>query len=143
MTKKVKKLWQAFLALDLVALASTVYLTYLHFKPIENAICDINEVYSCDIVNKSMYSELLGIPVALLGMGTYLLFFVIGLLIYKGKLKDPLWTTLLLVLAILGSIFSLYLSYIEFFVLFAVCIFCLTQQLVILTQSLILVRLRK
>jgi len=42
-----------------------------HFANSKTAYCDIGEAFSCDIVNRSQYSSILGIPVALVGMLGY------------------------------------------------------------------------
>src|SRR3989338_3070369 len=60
------------------------YLTYLHFKPSASKLCVFGENFDCDIVNKSVYSELFGIPVAIFGGLTYLLFLTIAVLLLKN-----------------------------------------------------------
>src|SRR5271165_6450806 len=42
-----------------------------HFASSKTSFCDIGETFNCDIVNRSEYSTILGIPVALIGMLGY------------------------------------------------------------------------
>src|SRR5213082_4145055 len=79
------------LAISLLAIAgiavSSVSL-YHHYGSSRTSYCDIGENFNCDIVNRSTYSTVLGIPVALIGIVGYL-----GLLaltnLYRSKAKTP------------------------------------------------------
>jgi uncharacterized membrane protein len=74
-------------------------------------------------VNRSAYSSVFGVPVALVGIVGYLL---VGALatIYRNLAQTPV----LLLLASLGGLgFALYLAYVEKFVLGAWCFLCLTS----------------
>ncbi len=42
-----------------------------HYATSKTPYCDIGETFNCDIVNRSEYSAILGIPVALIGMIGY------------------------------------------------------------------------
>lgn len=135
-----------FSALNFLAIFITGYLTYLHYKPSASTICKINEYWDCDVVNKSVYSELFGVPVAVLGLLTYLLLFFMARAIRKGmkftRFHPSLTNTNLLwflfgVVAF-GVAFSGYLTYIEIAVLRAICIFCFAQQIIIILDFLIL-----
>lgn len=118
----------------------SLYLTYLHFSPEASGICQLGPAFDCDKVNKSMYSELFGIPVAILGAGYYIGMFVFSLLFsYKTKLfakvdlKD-LFRGLLLI-TLIGIAFTLYLTYQEAFTIKSYCIFCVIQQIIILIMG--------
>ncbi|MBP9718383.1 hypothetical protein KBD59_03745 [Candidatus Gracilibacteria bacterium] len=137
-----KKLLLAVHIASILGMLVTGYLIYQHYKPAGESFCNINEYISCDIVNKSEYSELFGvIPVSVLGFLSYLFFGVVSAFwLKKGGIPKRL-QLLATVFGVFSLIFSLYLTYIEFFVLFAVCIFCLAQQVLILIISLILLYL--
>ncbi|MBS3149534.1 vitamin K epoxide reductase family protein [Candidatus Woesearchaeota archaeon] len=135
------------LILSLLGMPLTIYLTYLHFKPELSTFCNFNEKFNCDIVNKSSYAEILGIPVAIFGFIGYLLFFILSFekiiaMKKKGNLvKEKKITKYILILSIVSFIFSLYLTFLEAFVIFAWCIFCLisaTFITIILILSIIL-----
>jgi uncharacterized membrane protein len=42
-----------------------------HFATSKTAYCDIGTAFNCDIVNRSSYSSIMGIPVALIGLLGY------------------------------------------------------------------------
>jgi len=77
--------------------------------------CRIDDKWDCGTVNHSPYAVFLGIPVAVIGIGGYVL---IGGLAFKKAWK------LLLPAAIVGLGFSLYLTRIEASVLQVWCIYC-------------------
>jgi len=94
-----------------------------HYGSSKTSYCDLGENFNCDIVNRSTYSTVLGIPVALIGIIGYF-----GLLalstVCRSKVATPI---LLLIASIAGLGFALYLTYIEGFVLAAWCVLCLSS----------------
>ena len=60
-------------ALVLAGIGIAGYLTYVHYAGLQ-PICGIS--HGCETVQTSSYASLLGIPVALLGLVSYLLIFV-------------------------------------------------------------------
>lgn len=108
----------------------TGYLIYQHYKPAGDSFCNVSQFINCDIVNKSEYSELFGIPVSILGFLTYVGFFV-ATFFRKNFENTTILAALTLILGI-GVAFSGWLTYVEFFKLYAICIFCLAQQILIL-----------
>lgn len=128
-----QKYLRAIVVLSFAGMLVTGYLIYQHYKDAGGSFCDINDFVNCDIVNKSTYAEIFGIPVSVLGFLAYGVFFFATLFFHsleKRMHTGPLLAGLTLFSGI-GLLFSLYLTYIEFFVLHAVCIFCLTQQIII------------
>jgi uncharacterized membrane protein len=104
-----------------------------HYATSKTAYCDIGEAFNCDIVNRSAYSSILGIPVALIGMLGY------GALaglstVYRERRDTP---ALLLGGAAAGLAFALYLTYIEARVLGVWCILCLSSLAVIATTTIV------
>ena len=94
-----------------------------HYATSKTAYCDIGEAFNCDIVNRSEYSSILGIPVALIGMLGYAV--LAGLaIVYRERRDTP---PLLLGGALAGLAFALYLTYIEGRVLGVWCILCLSS----------------
>ncbi|MFH1767270.1 MAG: vitamin K epoxide reductase family protein [Patescibacteria group bacterium] len=129
---KQKILTIVFLFAAAIGVLVSSYSTWAHYDPSVHEICSINDTFNCDIVNKSVYSEILGVPVALMGLVAYVFFFV-GLLVYLRS-KNSTLESLLKAGMILGVLFSLYLTFIEAFVLYTWCILCLTQQLAIIVM---------
>jgi vitamin-K-epoxide reductase (warfarin-sensitive) len=100
---------------------------YHHYGTSKTSFCDIGENFNCDIVNRSTYSTLLGIPVALIGILGYLALLGLATL-YRDKTETPI---LLLVASVGGLGFALYLTYVEKFILATWCILCLSSLTVI------------
>ncbi len=94
-----------------------------HYGTSKTEFCDIGNTFNCDIVNRSAYSEMLGIPVALIGMVGYAA--VLGLAtVYRERRETP---SLIFAGAVTGLAFALYLTYIEGQVLGVWCIMCLSS----------------
>lgn len=87
-------------------------------------------VGDCESVNLSRWSELLGIPVALLGGLTYLAIIAACVLITRDLHADNARLGMFF-LAAIGVAFSAYLTYIELFVLHAVCPWCVLSAILI------------
>jgi len=54
--------------ISLIALGVSIYLVKDHYEDEENSFCDMNDIISCKKIRRSAFSELLGIPVAILGV---------------------------------------------------------------------------
>ena len=109
----------AFLAVAGVAV-SAVSLER-HYAKSATAFCDIGERFNCDIVNRSEYSSVMGIPVAGIGVVGYGVLLMFATL-YRSRAETPLR---LLGAALAGLGFALWLTYVEAYVLGTWCILCL------------------
>jgi vitamin-K-epoxide reductase (warfarin-sensitive) len=98
-----------------------------HYAKSATQFCEIGEKFNCDIVNRSEYSTVAGIPVAGIGVAGYALLFALATL-YRSRVETPIR---LVVAAIGGLVFALYLTYIEAYMLTTWCILCLTSLLLI------------
>lgn len=114
------------------ALVSSVSL-YHHYGTSKTSYCDFGESFNCDIVNRSIYSVILGIPVALIGMVGYLALLALATF-YRSKPETP---AILGIASLAGLVFALYLTYIERFVLATWCILCLSSLALIFTIALL------
>jgi vitamin-K-epoxide reductase (warfarin-sensitive) len=92
-----------------------------HYKKSPSEFCDIDQTFNCDIVNRSTYSKLFGIPVAGIGLLGYLL--LLGL--SRMNREKKLFSSLLILGSLIGLAFSLYLTYVEVRILATYCILCL------------------
>ncbi len=106
---------------------------YHHFGTSATSYCDFGDNFNCDVVNRSTYSTLLGIPVALIGMAGYgvILFLVTA---RRAHAETP---RVLTALSAIGLAFALYLTYVEKFVLATWCILCLTSLILILSITML------
>jgi|SRR5580658_224690 uncharacterized membrane protein len=102
-----------------------------HYATSKTEFCDIGATFDCDIVNRSEYSSVFGIPVALIGMLGYAA--LTGLAtVYRERRESPV---LLFGASAAGLAFALYLTYIEARVLGVYCILCLSSLALIATMT--------
>lgn len=102
-----------------------------HFAKSTTTYCDFGQKLNCDIVNRSEYSTLLGIPVAAIGIAGYAALFVLSVF-FRGRSETP---NRLLAAALAGFAYALYLTYIEASVLTTWCILCVISLLLIFLIS--------
>lgn len=106
-----------------------------HYAKSATQFCDFSQRFSCDIVNRSEYSKLMGIPVAGIGIAGYAAIFVLSTF-WKSRPETPIR---LLTAALVGLAFALRLTYIEAYTLETWCILCLISQLLIFLISVLAV----
>jgi vitamin-K-epoxide reductase (warfarin-sensitive) len=94
-----------------------------HYAKSASDFCDIGEKFNCDIVNRSEYSSVMGIPVAGIGIAGYGVLLALATL-YRARAETPIR---LLGAAVAGLGFALYLTYVEGYVLGTWCILCLSS----------------
>ena len=121
------------MALSLIGLADAIYLTYI--KLAADGICVAGE--GCEIVNTSVYSQIYGIPVAVLGGLAYVAMLVVLLLELRNEFFEFNGPLIVLGISIFGVLYSAYLTYLELYVIRAICEFCVLSA-VVLTFMLIL-----
>lgn len=102
-----------------------------HYARSATQFCDFNQQFNCDIVNRSEYSSIMGIPVAAIGVAGYALLLWLSTF-HRSRPETP---NRLLGAAFAGLAFALYLTYIEAYRLETWCILCLISLFVILLIS--------
>jgi len=115
----------AIALLAMVGAGISVVSLVSHYDSSPSEYCDFDETFNCDLVNRSVYSSFLGVPVALIGLVGYAL--LLGLSLACSRIASAL----LLAGALAGLAFALYLTYIEAFILAVWCILCLGSLAVI------------
>ena len=131
MTDRSLRLGAAIIALAGLVVAG--YLTWVHF---DDAALVCVAGGGCETVQKSEYAEIAGIPVAALGVVAYGI--VLGLVAWDtpgARLGAAM-------LALVGLLFSGYLLALQLFVIDAVCVWCLANDVVIAPLLAILTALR-
>lgn len=98
-----------------------------HYATSASGLCDFNQKFNCDLVNRSEYSSLAGIPVAGIGVAGYAFLFVLAA-VFPTRRQTP---TRLFFAALAGLVFALYLTYLEAYKLETWCILCLSSLLLI------------
>jgi uncharacterized membrane protein len=122
-----KWLYKASIALVVIGILDSIYMTI--YKVTNNTVMCLGSG-DCSTVNASKYSEIYGIPVALVGVGGYLAILALHLLENRSQHMRVNATLYIFGFALTGFLFTLYLIYVEFALLKAICPFCLASQVV-------------
>lgn len=117
------------LLIALVGIFDSIYLALSHFRVYTDigyeSFCAISRSMNCDTVSQSPYSIFLGVPVPIWGIIGYAIF--LCFLFYAGSpgaLKKRIWT-LLFVIALIFSGYSIILAVISTFFIHSYCIMCI------------------
>jgi uncharacterized membrane protein len=127
-----RRLRIAIAVVCLIGIGVATYLTYTHYAGL-NVVCPVSG--GCETVQKSVYSKLAGIPVAVLGLAGY-----IAILISLA-VRNELGRAAGFGIALIGCLFSLYLTYREIFTIKAICPWCVSSA-VMMTLLTILTAIR-
>jgi len=86
----------------------------------------------CDVVSNSVYSQIHGVPVSVIGLAGYLLLLVLAFaaLWTEGRTQRQI-LLLGFVLSLVGVGFSAYLTYLEIYVIEALCAWCVASAVII------------
>jgi uncharacterized membrane protein len=116
-------------ALALAGIFISIYLTLYKLGVIGELSCTIG---SCETVNTSRWSILMGLPVAAWGLFFYVDVFVIALLGTMPRFEnEPLVSIVLAAEGAIGVLFSAWLTYLELAVIHAICIWCVTSAFIV------------
>jgi uncharacterized membrane protein len=121
--------------LALGGLFLSLYLTLFKLGYIGHLACAAG---SCERVQTSRWSMLLGVPVAAWGVAFYLAVLSAAVAGTLQSLADSLIISrLLMAMTVVGALFSAYLTGLELFVIHATCLYCVASA-VIVTAMLVL-----
>jgi uncharacterized membrane protein len=98
--------------------AIAAYLVVVHYRA-GALVCATS---GCETVQRSRYAELLGIPVAAFGLGTYVLLFA------SSFTRRPLALTGAAGLAVTAVLFAQFLAYVQVAVIHAICMWCVAAD---------------
>jgi uncharacterized membrane protein len=132
------KISLASLVLAGLGLLDSIYLAWLKFSG-QYALC--GPIGNCESVNSSQYSEIYGIPIAVLGAGAYLTIIVLLLLERRGSFWSEYSLMIVFGISLIGVLYSIYLTYVEITILREICPYCVISA-VILVALLILSSIR-
>ena len=113
--------------LALLGVGISGYLTYVKLSATQAVCLGLGE---CETVQNSPYSVILGIPIAILGLLTYLA--IIALWWWSQDEERPyaaLAPLILFGITLFGFLYSAYLTYLELFVLKAICPWCVASAI--------------
>ncbi len=113
------------LLIAFVGMGISAYLSFAHSGEAP-LVCSTGG--GCDTVQESEYSELLGVPVALLGFCLYAAIFATGLVTVRGAgWPGRMAPFLVFGMALTGVLYSAYLTWLELYRINAICIWCVAS----------------
>jgi uncharacterized membrane protein len=118
---------QTLALLAVVGICIALYLTLYKVGVIGVLSCSIG---SCETVNTSKWSMLLGIPIAAWGLAAYVALLLLAM-VGSGESREESVPIARMLVALAGwsVLFSAWLTYLELFVIHAICIWCVTSAL--------------
>ncbi len=113
--------------LIVIGLIDSIYLTWIKFTS-----SDVACFGGCDTVNASPYSQIFGIPTALIGAAAYAVLLLLEIFEDNSPLINEYFTNIYFALTLVGILFSGYLTYLEIAVIHAICPYCVVSAIVML-----------
>ena len=122
--------WTVFL-LALSGVAVSVYLVISHYRVYTDltysSFCAISKAINCDTVSQSAYSILFGVPVSVWGVLGYGLFTSVLFFTYPQDAQKRRGWSILLVMALFFSIYSVILAIISTYYIHSYCLMCIVS----------------
>jgi uncharacterized membrane protein len=123
----------ALIVVSVAGIAVSGYLTYIHYQPAA-LICTTGG--GCETVQHSKYAVLIGIPIAIFGLGAWIV--ALALTLWNSELAR----TLTAALALAALAFAAYLVILQLHVIDAVCIWCMANDVILIPIFVVLSLLR-
>ena len=120
-----KWLYRASVALVVLGLLVSIYMTIYKVTSNDSMCLGSGD---CSTVNASRYSEVNGIPVAIIGVLGYLAILATHYFENRNRFFKQNSTLMIFGMALTGFIFTVWLIYVEIALLKALCPFCVTSQ---------------
>lgn len=120
------RLTQVTVALTIIGLLVSIYMTVYKVTSNDNMCVGSKD---CSVVNASRYSEVNGIPVAVVGAIGYTALLGILFLERKPGFFKENGSMLFFGISLIGFFFTLWLIYVEIALLKAYCPFCIASQI--------------
>lgn len=103
--------WFGVLWASMLALLVSLYLGVQHKDGADQSFCTVDELFDCDKVNSSVYSELFDIPIAFLGSSFYAGVAALAILSMTGRKAYPLAPHLVAAGSAASVLYSAFLAY--------------------------------
>ncbi|MBT6023415.1 hypothetical protein HOH11_02345 [Candidatus Woesearchaeota archaeon] len=122
-----KILSKLIIILSIIGIIFSVLTIFNHYTVEDNSFC-LTDKGTCDVVNKSVYSTLFGIPLGFFGI-----FYFIATIYFASKIyyKNRADIDSLIIITAAGLIPVAYLIYVEAFKLLTFCSLCTVIHLVV------------
>ncbi|MBY0110674.1 vitamin K epoxide reductase family protein [Patescibacteria group bacterium] len=128
------------IVLTLIGFADSAYLAHSALTA-DPLVCDIEGLDKCNTVAASPYSKLLGIPLAVYGLGFYAVILLLS--VYLLSRSSRLAVKGLAAASVVGALASAYFLFLQVFVIKAICIYCLASAVVSFILAGLVVAYRK
>ena len=119
----------SFFTLAAAALANAVYLSISHYRVYTDigykSFCALSKAINCDTVSQSPYSIFMNVPVPIWGILGFVLILVLLPFANRADAEQKRIWTVLMVLCLLYSLYSLLLAGISAFLIHSYCIMCI------------------
>lgn len=116
------------LTLCVLGAAVSAYLTYEHFTGSTTLACSADGTVNCLAVTTSRWATVAGVPVALAGLGYFLLMTLLCI-----PIELPRWVpTARLLGTLVGAAAVVWLVYVELFLVDAICLWCTAVHVITL-----------
>ncbi len=125
--------------LSFVGLGLATYLTYEHYTTKVFNGCPDHGIFNCQLVTTSAESRFLGVPVAVLGLATYLVFVAINSP-WAWRARNYWVHVVRFALTVGGMAFVLWLVSAELLILNSICIYCTGVHIVTFAMFVIMSR---
>jgi uncharacterized membrane protein len=136
------RLHTSSLALSVVGLLNAAYLSWTRL--VNTTIYCGPGSSACDAVSNSIYGQILGIPVAYIGLVSYITILTLLLLESRSEFVQTNGPVAVFGLTLIGTLFSGYLQYASIFLLREICPYCVVNAIIMLSLLVIsILRLRQ
>ncbi len=117
------------ISLTLSGLAVSIYLSISHYRVYTDmaysSFCAISYAINCDTVSQSAYSIFFSVPIPVWGIIGYTCFLLLMATVWGGRTtKARIWTLLFLV-SLVFSLYSIILAFVSTFYIHTYCILCI------------------
>jgi uncharacterized membrane protein len=119
-------IYVALLLLALAGMGVSAYLMWGYTVPGASLACGGS--HGCEAVKNSDYASLMGLPLPLIGLATYLTILVLLVLQRRFGSSKSDWLSYIILavfgISLTGVLYSAYLTYVELYVIYAICRWC-------------------
>ena len=92
----------------------------------------------CDVVNNSVYSQIYGVPISVIGLAGYLVLLALAFAAMWTEGRTQRQILLVSFVLSLGGVgFSAYLTYLEIYVIEALCAWCVASAIIITVLAIV------
>lgn len=122
------------IGLVIAGLGVSAYLMWGYTVP--GATLSCGDSGGCETVKNSIYAKLAGVPLPVLGLGSYLTLLILLLLQGHSAIGRRGWLPYVALaifgISLAGVLYSAYLTYVELYVIYAICRWCVASAIIMI-----------